>query len=369
MSHATADGDAVRRSGVDALYIRGRRNSLNLVRLILASFVILWHTYAVLGAQYPEGGIARLLGDFPVNGFFAVSGFLIYQSWVRKPSASSFLLARAVRIYPAFWMCLLVTAVLFAPAAAWIQGHDPFAQLWSLDSLTYVLKNASLAMLQWRIGDSPADIPFLTSWDASLWTLAWEFLCYVALMVLGLLGMQRRWWLLPAAFTVSVALNVVSLMPELYFEPVARLGRFSIFFLAGALVAQHARRIPANWAFGLAMTAMAVASAWVPGGILIQAPTVAIGLIVLGGLFNPAWAELRNDISYGVYIYAFPIQQLLVVAGIVALDVFSFSLLALVLTIPLAVLSWFLLEKPALRLRKLDRRAFVSVRAREGTPR
>lgn len=362
MTDSTAFTD---RANLSALYSRGRANSLNLIRLILASFVIVFHSYAVLGRAYPDGGAAVLLGNFPVNGFFAVSGFLIYSSWVRRPVVSRFLLARAVRIYPAFWMCLIVTALVFAPLAAWIQGRSPLEQLWSFESLTYILKNASLAMLQWRIGDSPDGVPFLISWNASLWTLSWEFLCYLGLLTLGVLRMQRRTWLLPTAFAISLALNILSMVPEFYFEPVARLGRFSAFFLAGALVAQFADRIPASWFLGLSALAIAILSAWVPGGIVVQAPAAAIGLIVLGGLFNPSWTELRNDISYGVYIYAFPVQQLLAVVGFVWMDLWAFSALALALTIPLAAASWFWVEKPALRLRHFplrERRAAAEAR-------
>lgn len=337
------------------LFARGRTNSLNAMRLVLAACVIIWHTYAVLGMVKPESpALHNIIGGLPVNGFFAISGFLIYRSWANKPDVGGYLRARALRIYPAFWVCLAATAFLFAPLGAALQGENGFAQLFSWDSLGYIVKNASLAMFEWRIGDSPADVPWLTSWNASLWTLAWEFLCYIGLMLLGLLGMQRRLWLLPTAFAIAAMLNVATLVPGLGFDAITRVGRFGIFFIAGALVAQHAERIRANgWLVAAAFPIM-FAGAWAPGQLsfIVQAPAVAYGLIVLGGLFNPGWAELRNDISYGVYIYAFPVQQLLVIAGLTMLDLFSFSLLALVLTIPLALASWYWVEKPMLRFRK-----------------
>ncbi|MGB4778357.1 acyltransferase family protein [Microbacterium sp.] len=335
------------------LYVRGRSNSLNLIRLFLASAVVVFHTYAAAGITYPGGGIQTLIGNFPVNGFFTISGFLIYQSWARRPHVTSFLLARVVRIYPAFWACLVIVALVFAPISVAIQGRDAFAQAFSWESLTYVVKNVSLAMLQWDIAGTPANVPYPDVWNASLWTLAWEFLCYLALMVLGLFGMTSRRWILPTAFGFAVLLNVVSMFPAMYVEAVARTGRFSIFFLAGALAAQHAHRIPGSWSVAVTMLAVTGASAWIPNGWnIVQAPTAAIGLIILGGLFQPSWAQLRNDISYGVYIFAFPVQQLLAVAGLGYLGVFGFSLLALAITVPFAVASWFLVERPALALRK-----------------
>ncbi|MDO8383190.1 MAG: acyltransferase [Microbacterium sp.] len=338
---------------IDALFKRARPNSLNLIRLVLAAAVIVWHSYAVLGLPKPETGVRELIGALPVNGFFAISGFLIFQSWVRRPSIRDFLVARIVRIYPAFWVCLIATAAFFAPLATLVQGENALAQLFSSDALSYVLKNSSLAMLQWRIGDSPSGIPFIDSWNASLWTLAWEFLCYLALLGLGLLGMARRKWILPTAFAISVLLNVLVALPTDLPEFVERAGRFSIFFFAGALVAQYSHAIMASWTLVLISLVTMIASAWIPvGHLILQAPATAIGLITLGGLFNPRWAELKNDISYGIYIYAFPVQQTLVVLGVMTLDVFSFSLVALLVTVPFAAASWFLVEKPALRLRK-----------------
>lgn len=351
------------RRTIDDLYIRSRPNSLNLLRLVLAAAVILWHSYAVLGIEKPDTGFQDLVGALPVNGFFAISGFLIYRSWAHQPSVKNYLLARVMRIYPAFWVCLIVTAVIFAPLSTLFQGGDPLRQLMSTSTLTYLVKNASLAMFQWRIGNSPSDIPFVDSWDASLWTLAWEFLCYLGLLGLALLGMTTRKWILPTAFTASVIINVLA-MSLLPYEAVGRAGRFSIFFLAGALVAQYSWRVTAGW--GVAITALTVAclSSWIPvGHYIVQAPAIAIGLIALGGVFNPRWSELRNDVSYGVYIYAFPVQQFLAIVGLLALDVLTFSALALMLTIPLALLSWFLIERPSLRLRStLGRRAWFRPR-------
>jgi hypothetical protein len=102
---------------IDELFAKSRPNSLNLIRLLLAAMVVLWHSYAVLDAPRPETGVRELIGAFPVNGFFAVSGFLIYRSWARKPVMSTYLVARMVRIYPAFWVCTLRSVGIVRPTA------------------------------------------------------------------------------------------------------------------------------------------------------------------------------------------------------------------------------------------------------------
>lgn len=338
---------------IQDMYVRGRSNSLNFIRLILAAAVVVWHSYAVLGIPYPAAEYRNLLGALPVNGFFAISGFLIFRSWASRPRVWDYLVARIVRIYPAFWVCLIVTAVVFAPLATYIQGGSGLVQLFSVDTVQYVLRNSTLAMLQWRIGDSPAGIPYTTSWNASLWTLAWEFLCYLALLAFGLLGMNRRRWILIAAFTASLILNLVITISSASFEIGERVGRFSIFFLAGALVAQYARHIKATWWLVLSALIVMVALAWAPQvGIVLQAPATAVGLVTFGGLWNPNWAELRNDISYGLYIYAFPTQQLLVVVGLTSAGLWLFALASLLATVPLAIASWVLVERTSLRLRR-----------------
>lgn len=339
---------------IDALYVRGRPNSLNLFRLILASLVIVWHSFSVLGYHYEAGPLSNLLGSMPVNGFFVVSGFLIYRSWVNKPLIGSFLVARIARIYPAFWVCLILTATIFAPLAVALQGGDAIAQAFSAESFGYVWNNATLVMLQWTIGSTPAGVPWTASWNASLWTLAWEFLCYLGLMAFGLLGMARRRWLLPVIIGLSALLIVITVIPALQIEALARLGRFGLYFFVGALFAQHAGRIVIRRSWVLVALALVVAAAWIPGAALVQAPASGYALLGLGGLLSSTKLELRNDISYGVYIYAFPVQQLLVVAGLESVPIVPFSIVALLATLPLAIGSWFLIEKPALKFRKLN---------------
>lgn len=334
------------------LYARERPNSLNFLRLILAATVIIWHTYSVTGMALPGPGLSVFLGGVPVNGFFAISGYLIYASWIRNPDVGNFLIARALRIYPAFWVCLIVTAFIIAPAAVMMQGKSGWEQALSAQSFSYVFKNASLAMLQWRIEPTPTGVPWTTSWDASLWTLAWEFLCYLGILFLGLLGMAKRRWLLPVAFLISLALNIFVLFPAGEFKVLERIARFSIFFLSGSMAAQYAKRIPASRLLMAACLFFALAASWAPAHNIFQAPTLAVGLLLLGGLFNPSWAEFKNDFSYGVYVYGFPVQQLLATAGLTSLGLLWFSLIAFIITLPLAAASWYLIEKPALGLRK-----------------
>lgn len=331
------------------LLARGRPNALNLERLFLAAIVIIWHSFSVLGIEHnTEGATSILLGRMPVNGFFVLSGFLIYRSWVHHPNALAFLTARALRIYPGFWVCLAVTAFLFAPLAVVVRGGSAIDQVSDPATFSYLWKNSTLAMFQWTIGSTPVDVPFTSAWNASLWTLAWEFLCYLLLLLLGLSRLLERRCTLPSVVVAFAICVMLSTDPANSNEIVLRLGRFGTYFFVGAWYAKHQDRIRISWIGVLIAFAVVVGAAVMPASTLIQAPAAGYALLGLGGLVSTPVLELRNDISYGMYIYAFPVQQILVVFGLSEPRVILFSAVAFLLTVPLAWLSWLAVERPCL---------------------
>ena len=101
-----------------------RANGLNAVRLLLASGVIIWHAFPVTGQDIPDGPLRQLLAFIWVDGFFAASGFLIVSSWMRRPNWWAFLSARLLRILPAFYTCLIVTAFADRSAGDLAVGLD-----------------------------------------------------------------------------------------------------------------------------------------------------------------------------------------------------------------------------------------------------
>jgi peptidoglycan/LPS O-acetylase OafA/YrhL len=102
-----------------------------------------------------------------------------------------------------------------------------------------------------------------------------------------------------------------------------------------------------------------LASSLLPDCRLIGAIPLAYALIVSGALIHDKYLRLRTDLSYGVYIYAFPIQQLLVIGGLAGLNPIVFVCLSTAATVPLAALSWFLIEKPAQSLKSRLKRKWA----------
>lgn len=331
-----------------------RSNAFNTLRLLFAVMVIVQHAALTGGYEIAEP-LYVLFGELAVDSFFVLSGFLLTRSWLRRPLWGRYLWHRCVRIFPAFWVCLIVTALLLAPAAAMIAGDS--RDFWSQPNgpWDYIWRNALLWIQQTAISNTPAGVPLPYEWNASLWTLYWEFLCYLALLVLGVWGVlrQRRWVVLIAVvvllgFQLSRALvaDVDAAVSTSFIALV--LPRLLLMFLLGAAFWLFAEEVPLSGLFAAAATAFIITALLGPWDFRLVGAIPLAYLVLWAGVRVPVRWGLTHDLSYGMYIYAFPVQQLLVVAG-VALAWLPSALLAVILTVPLAAFSWFVVERPALR--------------------
>ena len=331
-----------------------RRNALNFWRLLLAAEVILWHSFLSTGrtAMVPHEAM-QLTWSVGVDAFFAISGFLITRSWVERPRPREYLTARGLRILPGLWMCLIVTAFVIAPLGVAIQGGSVKNLLWSTGPITYVLGNSLVFYVLQGINGTPAGVPFAGSWNSSLWSLGFELLCYLAVLILGLMGMVKYRWVSVTMLVLATLIAV--LQGPLVYPGVWSIGqlaaRCALMFAAGAVLYQWRDRVPANWWLVALCAAIVIAA-----GVLLPDYRVAAGLalayavVVSGALVHGP--SLRNDFSYGMYIYAFPVQQILVMSGLVSLTPMLFFGISTISTLPFAAASWFLVESRAMRLKR-----------------
>lgn len=344
-----------------------RCNALNAWRLAMAVGVIVWHSWLVTGRQVTFEPAHQLLRDMFVDGFFAISGFLITWSWFRRPRLRDYFVARGLRILPGFWVCLIIIAFVIAPIAVAIQGGEPGKLLFSGAPFQYVFRNFGLLIQQNDIAGTPLGVPRVGEWDSSLWTLYWEALCYIAIAILGITGLLRRRWLIPILLALAVLWSTQ--VPAMTYLAEAAPGtqkvdaaaqalmaqmaaaRFALMFLAGALIFQLRNVIPARWSLVALSVAIVLGSSFLPNYRLIGAIPLAYALVASAALIHNPRFRLPTDLSYGVYIYAFPIQQLLVICGLAFLAPPVFAIIAAAVTLPLAALSWFLIEKPAMSLK------------------
>lgn len=330
-----------------------RNNALNACRLALATEVILFHSFPLTGRVVESKAILQLLFSVGVDGFFALSGFLITASWLRNPDVREYFVARALRILPGYYIVLAITAFVVAPLSVAIQGGSAARLLFSSAPIEYVLKNSALVQLQLDVGGTPHDIPYPGIWNASLWSLVFEVMCYIAVAGLGLLGLASRRWTAPVILilaTIAAIMLPPLTFPGLWTIPQLAV-RSAIMFSAGALLYQWRDRIPARWSLVAVSVVIVLLSGMLPDYRVLGALPLAYAVVVSGVLIKNKRMNIHTDLSYGVYIYASPTQQLLAVAGLYTLNPFVFFGVSAMATLIPAAFSWFLIEKRALALK------------------
>lgn len=339
---------------------RGDDNFL-LLRALAASLVIYGHSYAMVQAGGPPElfswlGWSVYSGQIAVDLFFAISGFLVTGSFLRRHNLFEFLWARALRIYPAYLFCLLACAFVLGPLLTALPLHD-----YLRDPATsgYVLKNLRLDIdMAWDLPGVFTDNPRRSTINGSIWTLPAEIRMYLWVATLGVLGVLARRWLanfvLPALFVLGFFVAPVYLLTV----PQPQYLRLAAFFLAGAFCYINRDRIPAS---GWLVLGAAVLT-WLLRQTFFY--DFAFGFaevcFVFWFAYRVRWQGYNRfgDYSYGIYLWGFPMQQL-VAHGLPATIPLVNAALSLPLAIAMAVVSWHFVEKPAITLKSTPKRWWV----------
>lgn len=334
----------------------GRDNNLNLIRMIAATSVLISHAYPIAlgpGAAQPLHGLTGItLGGLSVYVFFAVSGFLITQSFANSPTLSRWMVARALRIIPGLAVVTVLTAFVMRPLVTSLPLADYFRQA---ETWTYVPRNLSLYFLQYPLPGVFETSPYGPPINGSLWTLIHEVLCYLGVLIAGVSGILASRRLFAACLAAFLAIYLVSTLylPDGMLPIRAGLLIDLAFpFAIGSAFYVWRRELQLNWWIGAALAALAI----VASGTDIGRPVLVLALsywVFLLGYVPQGRIRAYNrlgDYSYGTYIYAFPLQQLAVYLFPGTGPVENI-LLSLPATLICAVLSWHLVESPALALR------------------
>ncbi|SIN70439.1 acyltransferase family protein [Agromyces cerinus] len=334
-----------------------RANSLNLFRLLLAGLVLFAHAWYTAGEGVGPTIQGENLGGWAVAGFFVISGFLITTSRFTN-SAGDFLVHRIARIFPAFIVCLVVMAFVFAPIAAIVERGTLAGFLTTPTTpLEFIWGNSGLKMRHYDISGTLTTVPYPSAWNGSLWTLYYEFLCYLIIWLLGSLAIVRRSPVVVAAvFVLSVIIHAnIDFARRLGLnEDFVLLMRLLPYFMGGALVYYVIARFGLSPFVGIASLVVAAGLiATIPGwGGQLSAPFMAYGLLYLSTVVPQPRFIAKNDVSYGFYIYAWPMQQLLMLPVLSQYGMAVYIGVTAVLTAVLAYLSWILIERPVMRLAK-----------------
>jgi peptidoglycan/LPS O-acetylase OafA/YrhL len=340
-----------------------RRNSIGALRLLFASLVIVSHSPEMLDGDKGREPLHQLTGSLTfgalaVDAFFLISGYLIAASFAASSSVGSYFWKRVLRIYPAFLLCSLLCLLLVAPLGG--------AHLQALDAKDWLRVASRLAMLKSpEIDGAFAGLPYPTL-NGSAWTISYEFRCYILAAIFGLLGLYRRPWAFVGLTAVLLAATFVFLLPAgqaiadapgwfdaLFGEPEKALRLLDAFIVGTCFWLFRDRMV---YRADLALICAAAA-----GGLMLIPAVAEVALITLGGYvlfyvaFKATWKPLltinaKDDISYGVYLYAWPLAALAIWYWR-DIPVILLGFGTLLGAGILGTLSWRFIEKPALTLK------------------
>lgn len=338
----------------------GRDNNFNLLRVIAAGAVLVSHAFPISlgpGAAEPlSTTLSMTLGGLGVISFFVISGFFISQSFENN-SLLRFCIARLLRIYPGLLVVLLFTVLVIGPFFTRLSIRD---YLTDANTISYLPRNLSLKWLQYELPGVFTTNPYPAAINGSLWSLFYEVACYGIVVAVGVLGIaRRRWW-----FCAFLSIYASAYFGSKLFPPV-----HNYLLEHTAFMALHGL----TWPFVLGMAAyhfrqflttpMHLSTCIGAGCIALlsyrsfffhEAFIFFWSLLIfyVGYLsFKPL--KMYNqcgDYSYGVYIYAFPCEQIgaALWPGLSPVALIAVSLPA---TLALAVLSWHAVERRALAFR------------------
>lgn len=330
------------------------------MRLIFAAMVIYSHAWFLVGpeeepyASWLFNG-AEFPGGIGIKCFFVLSGFLVLRSERRSRTTRSFLWKRGLRIYPGLWGCLLVTGLLFPLVTAYVMKIG--TPDWQ-DAFSYVGSNALHPRQQVGITGMFPDIYYPGDLNGSLWTLPYELGCYAVVGFVGWLGLigKRGWgaWVVGGGGMLLYCSDILRPDTALFFKSENRLiiGYFVVGALAGLLTDKQLRKWLSPWV--VAGLSLAWIVSWRCGGTALIAPWALAGLVIWGSWAIPIRSletRLGGDYSYGLYIYGYPVQQMLSGSGLADYGIWPYLAASFVVTLGFAVGSWHFIEKPALRFK------------------
>ncbi|WP_457108674.1 acyltransferase family protein [Methylobacterium sp. P5_C11] len=331
-----------------------RENNFGSLRLLFAGLVILAHAPELVDGNRSRELLTQVfgtlsLGESAVDGFFLVSGYLITASYRAKRSFADYLRRRVLRIYPAFVVASLLCIAVVAPLAGGdLAAASPLQTLVRLSLLLMPVVPGAFAELPY---------PLL---NGSMWTIPCEFGCY---LLLGLVGTARalrrrgRYLALLAGLGALLVLRWLCLPvghPGDTLGSLSEMIRLTFVFCCGGAFQLFADRITYSRR-GAALAALLLLP------LMFSRPLAEPAFAILGGylIFWFAFAVRPNalsrataqvDPSYGLYLYAWPVQNLLV-AWIPGISPWTVAALTFAVALPLGLLSWHLIERPMLRFR------------------
>lgn len=341
---------------------RGKDNNFNLIRISAAMAVLITHSFAIVsgsGNHEPfRSSLGMTIGDIAVDIFFIASGFLVSASLIKRGNIVEFFVSRILRIFPALWVMLILTIFIVGPCFTNFSFKDYFS---SPDTWSYLIKCGTLVSgVQFNLPGVFEGNAYPTAVNGSLWSMPFEIRMY--------LGLVTLWWIVMAitrrlGFTrdnqeLAFKATIISvficaallLIYKHHHGSTGKLAKLLFMFSCGSVFFVLRNRINLNhWLLTISLVALFAALLNQSSFFYVYCSVVAyilffIAYIPSGTIRN---YNLLGDYSYGLYIYAFPVQQS-ISALFPGISVINMTLASGGATLILATASWHYLEERAL---------------------
>ena len=343
-----------------------RANSIGFLRWLMAFMVIFSHA-GPLGGFYggkdlgTQWSTEQSFGGVAVAGFFFFSGFLITKSRMGRSTTLRFFWRRAMRIIPAWWLTLIVTAFVLGPIS-WQREAGTSAGYFdaTADSpLTYFINNMWLTISQPNIAGMGASTPAgANTWNGSAWTLLFEFRAYILVGILGMVGAlaNRR-----IGAIVAFAIIGLAMLQWTYVVPVSSISpAFSDYrvlllfapFALGMLFSLYGDKIIIDDRLAVAAAIVGIYTYGTGGWLMIGQYLFCYVLmwVAIRATFLQRW-ERFGDFSYGIYLSAWPLMQAAAYFDLQRFGWVTYHIIIVLACHIWAFFSWHLIEKPAMSLK------------------
>lgn len=320
-------------------------NCFDILRHFAAYLVLFSHHFALSGMKEPMVGGFGSYGHVAVVIFFAISGFFMPLSFARSDGFIGFMSKRCRRIFPALIACSFIMLYVIG---LYFTKNNKVEYLFSYDTFKSFISNSVL--IQQTIPTVFSDFIFKDTINGSLWTLPIEFACYI--IIATLLSCSYNWRssmvFLVFSFVLTLILNYTNEYYSFYTIPLKTLASLGIAFSIGALLSQtQSVWVKDKWKLFFISLLLFWVTVDRPEVSIIGAIAISVIVIVLGTSFPDKFIRGRFDISYGVYIYAFPVQQIII--NRVTSSFWLAMLLTAIFTTVMACLSYRYIERPFIR--------------------
>ncbi|TWI57610.1 peptidoglycan/LPS O-acetylase OafA/YrhL [Pseudomonas duriflava] len=327
-------------------------NNFDFLRLLAASFVIFGHMYWLTGRVADEPFLQLTghsdLADIGVDIFFTISGFLIAGSYLRTSSRAHFVIKRALRILPGLLVATLFTVFVVGALATTLP-----LTVYLSDELTATYLLNALLLTRYLLPGVFADNPYSHIVNGSLWTLPFEALMYSSIMILGMIKLLKKYAVVGVFLLLAIGHFLVIPSLETESHTLTKLFRLGLDFFSGSVLYLYKDKIIWSWRIALGLGLISLATLGHDAWFIIHALSIPYIALCFAQAKTPYLcnAGRYGDFSYGLYIFGFPIQQLLVMWLGAHTNMAVLIGLSFALTLGLAALSWHFVEAPAMRLK------------------